>query len=30
MIEAAPPRGTSSVHVTSVYGSHSYAIRIFK
>ena len=29
MIEAAPPRGTTSVHVTSVYGSHSYAIRIF-
>ncbi|MFC6593963.1 NlpC/P60 family protein [Kitasatospora paranensis] len=29
MIEAAPPRGTSSVHVTNVYGSHSYAIRIF-
>jgi len=29
IIEAAPPRGTSSVHVTNVYGSHSYAIRIF-
>jgi cell wall-associated NlpC family hydrolase len=29
MIEAAPPRGTSSVHITTVYGSHSYAIRIF-
>jgi cell wall-associated NlpC family hydrolase len=28
MIEAAPPRGTSSVHVTSIYGSHSYAIRM--
>jgi hypothetical protein len=28
MIEAAPPRGTTSVHVISVYGSHSYAIRI--
>ncbi|MEV8092728.1 NlpC/P60 family protein [Kitasatospora sp. NPDC085879] len=26
IIEAAPPRGTSSVHVTNVYGSHSYAI----
>lgn len=29
IIEAAPPRGTSSVHITNVYGSHSYAIRIF-
>ncbi|PBC76998.1 NlpC/P60 family protein [Streptomyces sp. TLI_235] len=29
IIEAAPPRGTSSVHVTNVYGSHTYAIRIF-
>jgi cell wall-associated NlpC family hydrolase len=28
MIEAAPPRGTSSVHVTDIYGSHSYAIRM--
>ncbi|MEV6211193.1 NlpC/P60 family protein [Kitasatospora sp. NPDC051914] len=29
IIEAAPPRGTSSVHITNVYGSRSYAIRIF-
>ena len=29
MIEAAPPRGTTSVHVTAVYGTHTYAIRIF-
>ncbi|WP_051450547.1 NlpC/P60 family protein [Actinospica robiniae] len=29
MIEAAPPRGTDSVHVTNVYGEHAYAIRIF-
>jgi cell wall-associated NlpC family hydrolase len=28
MIEAAPPRGTSSVHVTKIYGAHSYAVRI--
>ncbi|MGK4580516.1 C40 family peptidase [Kitasatospora sp. HPMI-4] len=28
IIEAAPPRGTSSVHVTNVYGNHSYAVRI--
>jgi hypothetical protein len=29
MIEAAPPRNTTSVHVTNIYGSHSYAVRIF-
>jgi cell wall-associated NlpC family hydrolase len=29
MLEAAPPRGTGSVHETAVYGSHSYVVRIF-
>jgi cell wall-associated NlpC family hydrolase len=29
MLEAAPPRGTGSVHQTSVYGSHSYVVRLF-
>ena len=29
MLEAAPPRGTGSVHETGVYGSHSYVIRVF-
>ena len=28
MIEAAPPRGSNSVHITSVYGSHSTVVRI--
>lgn len=28
MIEAAPPRGTHSVHVTNVYGTHSVVIRV--
>ncbi len=28
MIEAAPPRGKYSVHVTNVYGSHSTVIRV--
>lgn len=29
MIEAAPPRNGNSVHVTSVYGAHTFAIRMF-
>jgi hypothetical protein len=29
MLEAAPPRGTGSVHETAVYGSHRYVVRIF-
>ncbi|MGI8881712.1 MAG: C40 family peptidase [Jatrophihabitans sp.] len=28
MIEAAPPPGKNSVHVTSVYGSHNTVIRV--
>ena len=28
IIEAVPPRGTNSVHVPSIYGSHAYAIRM--
>ncbi|WP_196073108.1 C40 family peptidase [Nakamurella alba] len=28
IIEAAPPRNNTSVHVTSVYGSHSEVVRI--
>lgn len=29
ILEAAPPRGTGSVHQTSVYGTHAYAYRVF-
>ncbi|GAA4161904.1 hypothetical protein GCM10022286_20220 [Gryllotalpicola daejeonensis] len=29
MIEAAPPRGSSSVHVTSVYSSYDFVVRPF-
>ncbi|MEV0272118.1 NlpC/P60 family protein [Hamadaea sp. NPDC050747] len=28
MLEAAPPRGSSSVHQTSVYGSHASVVRV--
>jgi cell wall-associated NlpC family hydrolase len=28
MLEAAPPRGTGSVHETAVYGSHSQVVRV--
>jgi cell wall-associated NlpC family hydrolase len=28
MLEAAPPRGTASVHETAVYGSHSEVVRV--
>ncbi|MCW2643497.1 MAG: peptidoglycan endopeptidase [Dactylosporangium sp.] len=28
MLEAAPPRGTGSVHETAVYGSHSEVVRV--
>jgi len=28
MLEAAPPRGTSSVHETTVYGSHAQVVRV--
>ncbi len=30
IIEAAPPRNANSVHVTTVYGTHSFAIRMIK
>ena len=29
MIEAAPPRGTNSVHATSVYSSYDFVVRPF-
>lgn len=29
MYEAAPPRGGSSVHLTAVYGEHTFAVRVF-
>jgi cell wall-associated NlpC family hydrolase len=28
MLEAAPPRGSGSVHRTSVYGSHAEVVRV--
>jgi cell wall-associated NlpC family hydrolase len=28
IVEAAPPRGGNSVHIRSIYGSHSFAVRV--
>jgi len=29
IVEAAPPRNGTSVHVRSIYGTHTYAVRLF-